>query len=423
MKKTLNFLSVLFILALAVFSIRAQGINPTYNLVAKNFEFGTINDDCDVLYFDVYLQWTNEGVAPNYEYAGVHLFWSFNKNVLTGTWPPAGTTSNPDTTEFSFKIVGSEITNSTLIPRSPSLWTAVSPTADIMRLSINTFPGYGNGFAVPSTFPGIKVVRMRLWNKLGTFNTATLDIAWRNKPIVQFATKVFAYVGTLNTEITTPATHTIEYNNDPIPSNCVYDPLISLNLKFLQEGLYNHMFNLLLRKDTVKTYLRNATSPYQLIDSASGKIDSVNFSCNFFFNNSSNGVYYIVVKHFNSLETWSKNGGENFLIGITHNYDFTASSSQAYGDNLKLRGTRYCAYAGDITQDGYIDGDDFSILDNDARLFLSGYNLPSDLNGDGFVDGIDFIIGDNNWQYITVKSPLNTDASGFKFRNNNFIEP
>jgi len=217
MKKTLNILSVLFILALAVFPVRAQGINPTYNLVAKNFEFGTINNECDVLYFDVYLQWTNEGVAPNFEYAGVQLFWSFNKNVLTGTWPPGGVTSNVDTSEFSFKIVGSEITNSTLIPRSPSLWTAVSPTADIMRLAINTFPGFGNGFAVPSAFPGIKVVRMRLWNKLGTFQTHPLDIAWRNKPIVQFATKVFAYVGTLNTEITTPATHTIEYTNDPLP--------------------------------------------------------------------------------------------------------------------------------------------------------------------------------------------------------------
>jgi len=226
MKKTFKLFAALFILAFAINSGMAQGINPTYNLVAKNFSLGTINQPDDALYFDVFLQWTNEGTAPNYEYAGVQLFWSFNKNVFTGTWPPGGVTSNVDTSEFSFKIVGSEITNSTLIPRSPSVWTAVSPTADIMRLAINTFPGFGNGFAVPSAFPGIKVVRMRLWNKLGTFNSVPLDIAWRNKPIVQFSTKVFAYVGTLNTEITTPATHNIEYSP---PIGCLSMPVPAAN--------------------------------------------------------------------------------------------------------------------------------------------------------------------------------------------------
>ncbi|MBV6478388.1 MAG: hypothetical protein HGGPFJEG_01142 [Ignavibacteria bacterium] len=219
MKQSLRFIAILFVLAFVVNSSMAQ--NPTYNLVAKNFSFGTITNPDDALYFDVYLQWTNSGSVPNYEYAGVQLYWSFNRNVLTGTtFPPTlngGTSAIPDTSEFSFKIVGSEITNSTLIPRNPSVWTATSPTADIMRLAVNTFPGFGNGFNVPAVFPGIKVVRMRLWNKLGTFNASSLDIAWRNKPIVFFATKVFAYVGTLNTEITTPNTHTVEYTNDPLP--------------------------------------------------------------------------------------------------------------------------------------------------------------------------------------------------------------
>ncbi|MBK8551270.1 MAG: FG-GAP repeat protein [Ignavibacteria bacterium] len=62
----------------------------------------------------------------------------------------------------------------------------------------------------------------------------------------------------------------------------------------------------LTRNDTVKVYLRNASPPYALTDSALGIIDSISFSRLFKFLVAPSGYYYLVVKHFNTIETWSK---------------------------------------------------------------------------------------------------------------------
>ncbi|MBK6505196.1 MAG: hypothetical protein IPG02_05900 [Ignavibacteria bacterium] len=76
-------------------------------------------------------------------------------------------------------------------------------------------------------------------------------------------------------------------------------------------------------------------------------------------------------------------------------YNFTTAQAQAFGDNLKLKGTKWVIYGGDVNQDGAVDATDVQTIDNDAANFESGY-VPTDLNGDGFVDGSDFTIGDNN---------------------------
>jgi hypothetical protein len=73
-------------------------------------------------------------------------------------------------------------------------------------------------------------------------------------------------------------------------------------------------------------------------------------------------------------------------------YDFTAASANAYGDNMTLKGTRWCLYSGDVDQDGTIDGTDLQEIDNDAYNFVFGQLLNTDLNGDDFVDGGDFCL-------------------------------
>ena len=223
MKALTTFISFLFLITL---NSKIYSQAPTYNLVAKNFCLGSVSHDGDALYFDVYLEWTNSGTAPNFELAGTQLYFSFNKDVLTGTWPPGGSSANPDTSQYSYKIVGSDLPTN-MQPRSNSLWTASSPTANIMRGAINTFPGAGFGVNIPAGSPVIKIVRYRLWNKTGSFNFQQLNIAWRNPPIVAFATKVFAYVGTTNTDITTSATHSIEFSNVPLPdvNSCSFIPM------------------------------------------------------------------------------------------------------------------------------------------------------------------------------------------------------
>jgi hypothetical protein len=97
------------------------------------------------------------------------------------------------------------------------------------------------------------------------------------------------------------------------------------------------------------------------------------FSSTVTFLNAVSGTYYVVVKHRNSIETWSKAGGESYTLGSPLNYDFTTAQTQAYGNNMLLIGSRYCIYGGDINQDGVVDATDAGAVDNDASNYASGY--------------------------------------------------
>ncbi|MBS1551461.1 MAG: hypothetical protein JST15_05265 [Bacteroidetes bacterium] len=169
----------------------------------------------------------------------------------------------------------------------------------------------------------------------------------------------------------------------------------TVNFKTVNEGFYNTSLNLLNMKDTVTLYLRNTTSPYAITDSAKSTIDSLTFTGSFVFKNTASGNYYYVIKHRNSIETWSKNGGQAYTFGGTMNYDLSSSLSQAYGNNLKLINGKYCTFSGDIDQDGNVDAADISIADNGSFSGLTGYVI-SDLTGDSFVDVSDVSIAENN---------------------------
>jgi hypothetical protein len=116
------------------------------------------------------------------------------------------------------------------------------------------------------------------------------------------------------------------------------------------------------------------------------------------------GSYYIVIKHRNSIETWSSSaisfGAENQA-----NYDFSISASQAYGENQKLMSGVYVIYAGDVNQDGVVDAEDLISVDNDAAGFTAGY-LNTDCNGDGMVDPSDLMLaGTNSDSFIEAVFP------------------
>ncbi|MEO8446621.1 MAG: choice-of-anchor B family protein [bacterium] len=172
---------------------------------------------------------------------------------------------------------------------------------------------------------------------------------------------------------------------------------IKLNIKISMEGLYNTATDKLQRKDTVSIYLRETSSPYTVKDSAKGKIDSVSFSNQFNFYKASGGSYYIVAKHFNSIDTWSKTGSSALSKdGTINNYDFTNAASQAYGNNMKLKGSKYCIYTGDVDRSGNVDISDLLLIFNEAGTFTKGNYLPADLNADGFVDSADLLMCNNN---------------------------
>ena len=203
------------------------------------------------------------------------------------------------------------------------------------------------------------------------------------------------------------STWNTDFGRKPFWLQCAQLPVnySILNITAMTEGLYDPVHNAANARDTFRVYLRHASPPYAPVDSAKNVSDSTTLTAAFAMQNAPGGNYYIVIKHRNGLETWSRAGGVTLSPGATLNYDFTTSSSQAYGNNLVLKGVRYMLYSGDVDRDGVIDSDDLSIIDNDAFNSAEGYT-DSDLNGDYIVDGADLLIADNNaYDFVGLISP------------------
>jgi len=172
---------------------------PTYNLRAMNFEFVSINFPNDAIEFDIYMERTNAPVI--FEYSAAQYFLEFNSGIIPGNFA--------DTNVATYRIIGSDLPPD-MQPRNPSMAIASNPPAAVLRLAANSIIGSGNGYFLPDIgFPGTKIVRMRILSKTGSLNPAPLNIQWRNPPVVLYATKIFAYIGTFAGDITTPDTHLI----------------------------------------------------------------------------------------------------------------------------------------------------------------------------------------------------------------------
>lgn len=200
-----------------------------------------------------------------------------------------------------------------------------------------------------------------------------------------------------NTAVSQPVADALHYASDHLPVYALFEfgnPTI-LNTKVIPEGMYNVFLNKLNRRDSVTIYLRNVFPPYNVVDSSKAVIDSITFNASSVFRRASTGTYYIVIKTINSIETWSKPGGISYYEDSLMNYDFTSSPAQAFGNNLILKGSKYCIYSGDINADGIVNLTDILIIYNDVGIFMTGYT-PSDVNGDNTVNLEDLIIVYNN---------------------------
>jgi hypothetical protein len=469
-----------------IFTQFTQAQNPTYALDVNDRT--SLNNEFD---FDIEMTWTNSGAVPNFEYAGGQYFFDFNKGIANGG-------------NMTLSIIESDLPIN-MRPRNPTVYTVTTPGQ--LRLAINTFPGSGNGFIMPSGI-AVRIVRLRLTTTAPNFANESPDLTYRNSLPNPFI-RVFAYMGTTFTDISTPGTHTISIPNLPFPyfpevslciphsgaeivpqpvqftwhpidnaatytiqistdsamlSKVLVDSLIAdtartissvlqrdvkhywriiakdtgnqlagasviwnftprysiyLNVKCAVEAMLIPVPGSHARRDTFTVYLRNSFSPYQFVDSAKAVIDTVSLTGNFKFATAPTGNYYIVVRHFNSLETWSKPGGEPINSGIQNFYDFTTLASQAYGNNMKLRAGKWCFYSGDINQDRYIDGSDLIRISSSSYIFEVGDRLKEDLDANGVVDATDYMIGDNNRLFIGTISPLNS-LDGL---NDKIVEP
>jgi hypothetical protein len=177
-------------------------------------------------------------------------------------------------------------------------------------------------------------------------------------------------------------------------------PVISLGLTVFIEGFWNGVTQV---QDTVRVYLRNGTSPYVRVDSASAILNASGYAT-VNFPNAVSGNYYLEISHRNALETWSSTP-VSLVNGSNTDYDFSTTQSKAYGNNLILKNGKWSLYSGDTDGSGIIELGDILNVYNDGINFVSGYTA-TDVNGDNIISLDDILIVYNNAAgFVAVISP------------------
>ncbi len=180
-----------------------------------------------------------------------------------------------------------------------------------------------------------------------------------------------------------------------------------VTVSVIPQGYYNSG-NFLNMTDTILICLANASSPYAIVDSTSALLDSISFTASGDFNAAASGSYYVIIKHRNTIETWSASP-VSFVKGSTITYDFTSAQSKAYGNNLVQVSSSpelWAIYSGDCNQDGYVDPLDLSLVDQDSFNYVAGSGLATDINGDRYVDPLDLsIVDQNSFNYVGIQRP------------------
>lgn len=171
-------------------------------------------------------------------------------------------------------------------------------------------------------------------------------------------------------------------------------------LTALIEGFYSGST---MVTDTITVQLRNTNSPYALVDQSKMVLNSSGQGSGRFYNAVNGTPYYIVLKHRNALETWSALPQTFTSNALT--YDFTTGSDKAYGNNLKLVGSKWCIYGGDVNQDGFVETADVNLVFTNNVNGSTGY-ISTDLNGDLFTEIEDLnIVFTNNVLGVNRKRP------------------
>ncbi|MBL7772030.1 MAG: hypothetical protein JNM95_04100 [Chitinophagaceae bacterium] len=191
---------------------------------------------------------------------------------------------------------------------------------------------------------------------------------------------------------------------------------VTLNVKAFIQGYYlgSGLLNSVLLNqgvsgalatecDDIIIELHDATSPYALAYSFTGKLlTDGTISCSF-PGGAYNNAYYIVVNHRNAIQTWSANPVT--MSGLV-TYDFSTAANKAYGDNqMEVETGVFALISGDVNQDLTIDGFDYIQMDPDIVFGNSGY-LSTDVDGNGSVDAFDYLLVDPNIANgITIQAP------------------
>lgn len=182
-------------------------------------------------------------------------------------------------------------------------------------------------------------------------------------------------------------------------------PIRTFNLTVFLEGLYTgfstmhpamdetsyHWGPSIADKLTVE--LHDGSNYSNVVYTATGVTLNTDGTASFTLPSSYNGSYYVTIMHRNHILTATALPISFNSSTINYNFDIPG---KAYGGNMVLMiDGKYVFYAGDVNQDGIVDGTDLSDIDNLSTIAASGY-LPEDVNGDGLIDGSDLSAAGNN---------------------------
>ncbi len=394
--------------------------------------FNSLNSDVivgDQIYYKIFAQ--NNSAGHEKDSTAQYNFRIIDNKLCEGftstTFPPSGWAFEPSSTYWTRNAVSSYGIGSG--SAKFDYWNASAGTTEILATKIfestvagdslkfdNAYAPYTDGSTdsleiLSSTNGGTNYTTLvRLWgnNSNGNLNTVAASGSAFTPNSLQWTTKKYALpVGTNKIRFRARSGYG---NNLYIDSVCVVNSAAAVPaiITLAQQGFYNSSTNRLNARDTVRVYLRNITTPFAVVDSAKGILDSVSLSVSALFATAPTGTYYIQLKHRNCLETWSKSGGVSYTKGAVLSYDFTTAANQAFGNNMiqvDAAPVKFAIYSGETNNDGTIDGTDLVAIDNDAGNFVVGY-VVTDLDGNKFVDATDALIADNNASnFVSVIKP------------------
>ncbi|MEO8665356.1 MAG: LamG-like jellyroll fold domain-containing protein [Ignavibacteria bacterium] len=170
-----------------------------------------------------------------------------------------------------------------------------------------------------------------------------------------------------------------------------------LDCTSLLEGFYNGAANSMI-PDTMRYYLRSADFPFPIIDSSKSLMSASGFAQPVFSNAQMLTNYFLVLKHRNSIETWSSALIKFSQFSNQAQYNFIDAVSKAFGNNMVQVDNSplsFAIYGGDSNQDGLVNLSDIIQITNDATNFTVGY-IPTDVNGDNIANLNDIILAFNN---------------------------
>lgn len=369
---------LMFLLALTAGSNTAQSQTPSYSCDIRNESFISSK----IFEFDVYL--TRTGSTP-LELA------CFNTGIKVNTGFVNGGTITP-----------SLVAGSDLLPAQAPVTVGYDAATNCVMIAPQVPPrNYTNGVTSGTVIStsGSKVCRVRLTNT-ADYGNDPVNYTW-SMNVMPYHTVVSAFLtGTTpktNADVTSALSHS-ESNNLVVYLQGLYEP--GTGNRKTQDDNGDHFAGPVA--DQVTIQLAQAASPFAVEHSFNGNLYS-NGKCSFSVPGTITGMHYVVIKHRNSIETWSSAPVDFSGSAIT--YNFTDSDTRAYGNNLKQIGSIFAVYAGDVDQDGGVGTADMGLVDNQSSTFGTGY-MPEDVDGDGSVGTIDMGIVDNNSaNFVSVITP------------------